>query len=92
MDDNKTSPSEAALLVYATCNFNISILYRVRQLMSVHFASEIDLVITEGLDGKKVVNVIPQKMISSSPLVTLRLCRLLVEWTVWTTPLAIIPS
>ena len=92
MDDNKTSPSEAALFVYATCNFNISILYRVRQLMSLHFDSEIDLVSTEGLDGKKVVNVIPQKMISSSPFVTLRLCRLLVEWTIWTTPLAIIPS
>ena len=60
--------------------------------MSVHFDSEIDLVSTGGLDGKKVVNVIPQKMISSAPLVTLRLCRLLVEWTIWTTPLAIIPS
>ena len=92
MDDNKTSASEAALFVYATCNFNISILYRARQLMSVHFDSEIDLVSTEGLDGKKVVNFIPQKMISSSPLVTLRLCRLLVEWTIWTTPLAIILS
>ena len=43
MDDSKTSASEAALFVFATCN---CILYRVRQLMSVHFDSEIDLVST----------------------------------------------
>ena len=74
----------------------MSTLDRVKQVMSNalvgDFDNEIDLVSSEGLDGKKVVNVIPQKMISSSLLVTLRLCRLLVEWTIWVEQLAIIPS
>ena len=89
----ETSASETALFVPSTGNSNMSTLDRVKQVMSNalvgDFDNEIDLVSSEGLDGKKSSTSCFRRLFRRP---TVRLCRPMVDCTIWVAQLAIIPS
>ena len=65
---------------------------RLKDSAFVDFCKEIDLAGSEGLEGLQVHNIKPYKILSVYPLVTVRLCRLLVDGAIRVSPLAIVPS
>ena len=69
--------SEIDIFVSSTGNFNISALGHLRKSKNNafvgntgHFDDEIDLIGSECVEGMKVDNITPQKIVLSSPLAT----------------------
>ena len=62
----ETAVSETDIFASSTGNFYTTLDHMLELETTGQFCNEIDFASSESLDGKKVVNVIPQKIISSS--------------------------
>ena len=77
----ETVVSEIDIFASSTSNFNIVSLDRTKKdkynpiVGNIgHFDNEIDLIGLEGLEGMKVDNIKPEKIVSSSQFVTVQSC------------------